>query len=102
MSSINFSSISDVLGQSAKHIAEKSAADELRRTSNTNISVSLDGTWQKRGFTSLNGTVAAISMSTGKVIDVGTMVRYCKPCQQKKDTLTEHEFDMWFVGHKSE
>ena len=32
------------------------------------ISVSCDGTWHRRGFSSLNGTVACISMDTGKVL----------------------------------
>ncbi|GFT41063.1 uncharacterized protein TNCV_1098271 [Trichonephila clavipes] len=34
-----------------------------------NCGVSVDGTWQRRGFSSLNGCVSAISVDTGKIID---------------------------------
>ncbi len=43
-------------------------------------SISVDGTWQRRGFSSLNGAVAAISMGTGKVLDVASMSRHCQGC----------------------
>lgn len=33
------------------------------------IAIGLDGTWQKRGFVSLNGAIAATSVDVGKVID---------------------------------
>ena len=45
-----------------------------------NTSVSVDGTWQKGGFSSLNGTMAAISIDTGKVLDFEIMSRYCQAC----------------------
>ena len=41
-------------------------------------SVSVDGTWQWGGFSSLNGAVAAISMVNGKVLDVAAMTRHCQ------------------------
>ena len=44
------------------------------------ISVSCDGTWHRRGFSSLNGTVACISMDNGKVLDIEIMSRYCQSC----------------------
>ena len=31
-----------------------------------NIAVSCDGTWQKRGYSSLNGIVTVVSVETGK------------------------------------
>ena len=42
--------------------------------------VSVDGTWQKRGITYLNGAVAAISIETCRVLDVEVMTRYCQGC----------------------
>ena len=35
--------------------------------------ISVDGTWHKLGFTSLNGAVAAISIETGRILDVEAM-----------------------------
>ncbi|GFT92245.1 uncharacterized protein TNCV_4092831 [Trichonephila clavipes] len=42
-----------------------------------NIAVAVDGIWQKRGYTSLNGVVTVTSIDTGKVIDVDTLSKYC-------------------------
>ncbi|GFX36502.1 uncharacterized protein TNCV_1043141 [Trichonephila clavipes] len=39
--------------------------------------VAVDGTWQKRGYTSLNGVVTVTSIDTGKVIDVDILSKYC-------------------------
>ncbi|XP_065641660.1 uncharacterized protein LOC136073639 [Hydra vulgaris] len=42
--------------------------------------VSVDGTWQRRGFSSNNGIVAAISIDTGRVLDIEVMSKYCQAC----------------------
>ncbi|GFW05475.1 uncharacterized protein TNCV_436561 [Trichonephila clavipes] len=39
--------------------------------------VAVDGTWQKRGYTSLNGIVTVTSIKTGKEIDVDILSKYC-------------------------
>ncbi|GFY27793.1 uncharacterized protein TNCV_242591 [Trichonephila clavipes] len=39
--------------------------------------VAVDGTWQKRGYTSLNGVVTVTTIDTGKVIDVDILSKYC-------------------------
>ena len=44
-------------------------------TEPVNCGVSCDGTWQKRGFSSRNGCVTAISIDTEKVLDVDTLSR---------------------------
>lgn len=48
---------------------------------------SCDGTWQRRGFCSLNGCVTAISMdtATGKVLDTEVMSRFCKQCKKHEN-----------------
>ena len=43
------------------------AIEAIKEEGTTDIGVSVDGTWQKRGFSSLNGVVAAISTSNFKV-----------------------------------
>ena len=101
----NFDLISNTFSVAAKEVAEKSmldAANELRHGDDSivDISVSVDGTWQRRGSVSLNGTVAAISMYNGKIINVEVMQRYCKPYQQHKEKLTPDDFDVWYEGHK--
>ena len=65
--------------KAAELVAEKSmvqAATEAKKHYYENddgmvdIAVSGDGTWRKRGYTSLYGVVAALSVVTGKVLDV--------------------------------
>ena len=43
--------------------------------------ISLDGTWKKKGHSSKNGIVTAISASTGKCLDYHVMSELCKGCQ---------------------
>ena len=40
--------------------------------------VSCDGTWQRRGFASLNGAVTAISVESGKYLAYECLVKTCK------------------------
>ncbi|GBM05384.1 hypothetical protein AVEN_94698-1 [Araneus ventricosus] len=49
-----------------------------------NIAVVVDGTWQKRGYTSHNGVVTVTSMDTGKIIDIDVLSNYCA-CGKKKN-----------------
>ena len=69
------------------------AAEEIRSMVNDDVtddqviidtSISHDGTWQRRGHSSLNGCTAAISMENGKVLDVEPMSRFCKACMLKE------------------
>ena len=48
------------------------------------IAVSCDGSWQKRGHSSLNGFVSAISMDSGKIVDIAPMSRFCRSCSNNK------------------
>ena len=92
--STKFDNIGKSLLNTITEVAEKSmvnAANESKENGNSNIAVSLDGSWQKRGHKSLNGVVTAISMDTGKVIDVHCMSRYCQVCTvQRSDKEKNH------------
>ena len=55
----------------------------------------------KRGHSSLNGVAAAISVTTGKVIDVEVLSRHCKSCSNHvtlKETKPD-EYESWKVTH---
>jgi len=45
------------------------------------VLVSCDGTWQRRGFSSLFGVVFIIAHTTGKVIDYHVMSKVCPGCK---------------------
>ncbi|GFU70508.1 uncharacterized protein TNCV_2511641 [Trichonephila clavipes] len=62
----------------AKVCMALAAAETLSfNNGNPNVPVAIDGTWQKRGHTSLNGVVTAVSVDTGKVIDAEILSRKC-------------------------
>lgn len=48
---------------------------------------SYDGTWQKRGHTSLNGAGFAIETITGLEIDFEVLRKYCQICKMKRIEL---------------
>ncbi|GFT25288.1 uncharacterized protein TNCV_181401 [Trichonephila clavipes] len=52
----------------------------FKKCSNTAVAecgVSVDGTWQRRGHSSLNGCVAALSIDTGKLLHLEIMSEFC-------------------------
>mgnify|MGYP000371403211 CR=1 FL=1 len=59
-----------------------SAAMEAKQVNggNGDLTVVVDGTWQRRGHVSHHGVVAATSISTGKVLDVQVLSNYCRGC----------------------
>ena len=53
------------------------AASKLQGPVNTaDVSVSVDETWQRKGFTSLNGGVTAISIDSRKVFDTAILFEF--------------------------
>ena len=73
----NYTKLSNKLKGSAQFITEQSMAAAAREVTEikgtSDIGVSVDITWQKRGFASLNGVVVAISTTNFKVLDVEMM-----------------------------
>ena len=68
----------------------------------TDIAVSCDGTWQRRGHSSHNGIMNVISMNNGKIIDTEPFSKTCKSCN-KMQNLKERkpeEYDQWSISHK--
>lgn len=70
-----------------------------------NISVSFDGTWQKRGFTSNFGIGVCIDIITGLVIDFEVLSSYCHACvlkdsARRDNKITEQEYDTWKDAHQ--
>ena len=65
------------------------------------IVVSCDGTWQKRGLSSLFGAVFIIAHETGKVIDYIVKSKHCAGCQywEKRDHSSD-AFKSWKETHE--
>ncbi|GFW08757.1 uncharacterized protein TNCV_4299301 [Trichonephila clavipes] len=56
----------------------------------TKCGISIDGTWQRRGYSSLNGCVSAISVDTGKILDIEVMTHYCHICAKGNSQSSKH------------
>ncbi|GBM18207.1 hypothetical protein AVEN_151738-1 [Araneus ventricosus] len=82
-----------------KHNELASPSDE-----NIDITVPYDGTWQKRGHTSLYGISIVVDILTGLVFDYEILSKYCSECTTAKRDLGEHsaDFSIWYKAHKPE
>ena len=78
------------------------AADEIRHDDIDwkvlNITRSPDGTWQKRGFQSLNGAVTIIATDSGKCVDYKVKSKSCQKCKyyekSKHSNFEQYEYLM--------
>lgn len=68
-------------------------------TDTTDVIVSGDGTWKRRGFASLFGVTTLIGYYSGKVLDVFVKSSYCKSCESWKHKLTTEEYYEWHSKH---
>ena len=74
----------------------KECGDEV----SDDVAVSFDGTWAKRGFTSLTRVVFVISVDTGEVLDYYVLSKECRRCTLKRSQYqTDEEFEAWQVEH---
>ncbi|GFV82876.1 uncharacterized protein TNCV_1178911 [Trichonephila clavipes] len=61
--------------------------------------ISVDSAWQRRGYTSMNGCVAAISVDTGKVLDIEVMSSYCPTCKRLQNMPRNFEYESSKADH---
>ena len=71
----------------SKQVAEKSISDAAARlhgtAPNADVGVSVDGKYQRKGFSSTHGVVAAISIDN-EVLDAAILSKPCKGCTSMK------------------
>ena len=94
--------------QSQSQVSMQSAATEIRKvhleeefTENSvvDIAISADGSWQRRGYSSLNGLVTVISVGSGQCIDVDVMTKICKSCEAMEKKKDEEEHSIFLKEH---
>lgn len=66
----------------------------------TELAVSEDGTWQKRGF-SLFGVSSLISVHSKRITDVNVKSSYCKQCEVWTKKEGTEEYDEWKKEHEN-
>ena len=86
---LHFKSIIDkIKGRNSKH---KNIID---------ITVSIDGTWKRRGHVSNYGIVFVIDVRSGLCIDFEVMSLFCAACTRKRSLSSETEFRKWYKKHE--
>ena len=103
----SYDKLSQKLGVAVEKVAKTSmieAAVEVKEKGGlTDVGVSFDGSWQRRGHSSLNGVGTAISVNTGKVLDCEVLSRHCKSCvlhAPLKET-DPVKYEVWKVDHEN-
>lgn len=109
MTQNNYDKIIVKLKNIVKSVAEETMSDAVEEIKEItpvvddyyDTSISCDGSWQRRGYSSLNGVVTVISMDTGKVLDCEPMCRKCKACNMKEPLKkTDPEaYNQWLENH---
>ena len=61
------------------------------------VTASFDGTWQRRGYASLNGVITSICQ--GKCVDVAIMTKVCRSCKFWHPKKGTPEYNQWKEGH---
>ena len=75
--------LSEIICNVAMKVAKASmihAASELKKSERSDVGVSIDGSCQRRGFSSLNGVITVISINSGNSLDCQILSRHCKAC----------------------
>ncbi|XP_032225581.2 uncharacterized protein LOC125561399 [Nematostella vectensis] len=84
----------------AKRLRQKLIGDDGKEFELLDVAVSFDGTWAKRGFTSLTGVVFAISIDTGEVLDYHVLSKQCQTCTINRGKISDDgEFEDWILEH---
>ena len=107
MSKTRYQSINGVLHDAYESVAEESMklagkeSHELIESDSQvkQCKVSIDGTWQRRGYASLNGAVTAISPDNGKCLDIFLLSKSCKSCELWSKRTDHPKYDEWKTEH---
>ena len=114
----NYKNVFNKIHTASKEIAKesmcKAAQTEIKtakqETSDLNLDLDLDieptdcavsviGTWQRRGHASHHGVVTAISVQTGKCLDVEVLFNICKGCKHWEGKKGTVEYEKWKLSH---
>ena len=101
-----YQAINEKLLVAYENIAEDSMQTECARIREkardvnavADATVAVDGTWQKSGFSSLNGVVVATSLNS-KVVDHSVLTKYCKDCIAWEQMRGLEGYEIWKASH---
>ena len=83
-------------------ISEEQELNEEAGNIRNNITVSGDGTWKKRGFSSLFGVSTLIGKYSKKVVDAVVKSSFCQGCNLWNHRKDENfvEYNKWYATHE--
>lgn len=69
-----------------------------------NTGATFDGSWSSRGWSARDGVVAAISVVTGKIVDVEYLTGSCSRCTEMEmkrinGSISRMQFLEWYIEH---
>jgi hypothetical protein len=80
----------------AEEVCAKKRNADSDNTIPVDCGISCDGSWQRRGHSSLNGRVTVIT----KVLDVEALITHCKECKHyEKLENNNKEYREWKAKH---
>lgn len=85
-----------------KTVEEEKEENIKNERPSTEFKVSGDGSWKKRGFTSLYGVATLIGYYSGKVLDLIVKSRYCQACTHWINKTGTDEYTEWYEHHKQD
>ncbi|XP_067213596.1 uncharacterized protein [Linepithema humile] len=83
-----------------KAIAEERQKNAEAGNEETHLSVSGDGSWKRRGFSSLFGIATLIGKYTHKVLDFIVKSSFCQSCSNWASKKGTNEYDIWHDTHE--
>lgn len=96
-----------VMKDAAKRLFEKvmlECPDDIEEDGEdaiASVSVTVDGTWQKRGHSSKIGVIFVISVATGEILDYEVKSLFCHECKAHNNQDHEsEEFQEWKKAHE--
>lgn len=87
-------SLSKAAEEEKKLTRERENKEEI-----TGLTVSGDGSWRKRGFSSLYGVSTLIGNYSGKILDILVKCSYCKACEHWETRKNTPEYLDWAEKH---
>lgn len=97
----------NIITRASESVADRSkqvAADEARQAyEGRDITVSGDGTYQRRGFQSKNGVVTVLTVNgkKSKVLDCEVLSNHCDGCKKNEKKKGGQELDRWRTVHQN-
>ena len=95
-----YSAVQSVFDILIKNAGEEEVAKNMEAgNADRELTVSGDGSWSKRGFTSLLGVVTIIGQHSKKVLDLVVKSSYCHACTLHRHEIGTEEHAQWLDVH---